>query len=62
MYESEMNVAIEQRKAMYVHIKRVHSPYICCLIRLCSVSSVHSANLKILEGNNVTVVLVILPS
>ena len=46
-FDSEMNIAIEQRKAMYVHITRVQVPYLCFVIRLCSVISLHSANLKV---------------
>jgi hypothetical protein len=65
MCDSEMNIAIEQRKAVCVcvcvHITRVQLPYLYCVIRLCSVSSVHSASLNILDWNSVTVVLVILP-
>jgi hypothetical protein len=45
-FDSEMNIAIEQRKAMYVHSNRVQLPYLCYVIRLCSVSSLHSASLK----------------
>ena len=44
-----------------VHITRVQLPYLYCVIRLCSVPSVHSASLNILDWNSVTVVLVILP-
>jgi hypothetical protein len=34
MYDSEMNIAIEQMKAMYVHINRVQLPYfvVFCII------------------------------
>jgi hypothetical protein len=58
MYGSEINVAIEQRKARCVHITRVQLPYLCCVMMLCSVPSVHSASLKIVYWNSVTVVLV----
>jgi len=61
MCGSEMNIAIEQRKAMCVHINRVQLPYLCCVIRLYSVSSVHSASLKFPDWDSGTVVLVILP-
>jgi len=56
-----MNIAIEERKTMCGHINRVQLPYLCCVIRLCSVSSVHSAGLKFPDWDSGTVVLVILP-
>jgi hypothetical protein len=42
------------------HITRVQLPYLCCVMMLCSLSSVHSASLKILDWKCVTMVLVIL--
>jgi len=61
MYDSEMNIAIEQMKDMYVYINRVQLPYLCFEIRMCSISSLHSASLKLPDWNSVTVVLVSLP-
>jgi hypothetical protein len=58
---SEMNIAIEQRKAICVHFTRVQLPYLRFVIRLCSISSAHSASLKLLDWNSVTAVLVSLP-
>jgi hypothetical protein len=60
-FDSEMNIAIEQRKAMCVHINRVQLPYLCFVIRLCSVSSFPSASLKLPDWKSVSVALVILP-
>jgi len=57
-FDSEMNIAIEQRKAIYVHINSVQLPYLCFVVRVCSVSSLHSASLKFPELNNVPVVRV----
>jgi len=61
MYDSEMNIAIAQMKDMCVHINSVQVPYLYFVIRMCSVSSLHSASLKFPDWNNVTVVLVSLP-
>ena len=41
-FDNEMNIAIEQRKAMCVHINREQLPYLRFVIMLCSLSSVHS--------------------
>jgi hypothetical protein len=61
MCDSEINIAIEQRKAIDVHINRVQLSYRCSVIRLRSVSSLHSAILKFPDWDNVTVVLANLP-
>jgi hypothetical protein len=45
-FDNEMNIAMEKRKAICVHITRVQVPYLCFVIRMCSVSSLHSASLK----------------
>jgi hypothetical protein len=57
-FDSEMNIAIEQRKAMYVHINRGQLPYLCFVIRMCSVSSLHSASMTFPDCDSVKVVLV----
>ena len=44
--DSEMSIAVGQRKAMCVHINREQLPYLCFVTRLCSVLSLHSASLK----------------
>jgi hypothetical protein len=44
--DSEMSIAVGQRKAMCVHINREQLLYLCFVMRLCSVSSLHSASLK----------------
>ena len=43
---------------MYVHINRVPLPLLCFVVRVCSVSSLHSASLKFPEWKYVPVVLV----
>ena len=55
-FDSEMNIAIKQRKAMCVHIHRVQSPYFCFVIKLCSVTSFHSAGLKVSHWDSVRAV------
>jgi hypothetical protein len=57
-FDSEMNIAIVQRKSMCVDINREQLPYLCFVFRLCSVSSLHSASLKLPHWDSVTVVLV----
>ena len=64
--DSEMSIAVGQRKAMCVHINREQLPYfttvtILFLISLCLVLSLRSASLTLPDWNNVAVVLVILP-
>ena len=61
IYDSDMNIAIEQRKAIYVYITRVQLTYFSFVIGLCSVSSLHSASFKLPDWDSVTVVLVSLP-
>jgi len=56
--DSEMSIAVGQRKAMCVHINREQLPYLCFVMRLCSVSSLHSSSLKFWHWDSVTVVLV----
>ena len=46
---------------MYVHINTEQLPYLCSVIRLCSVSSLHSASLNFPDWDSVIVVLVYLP-
>ena len=60
-FDSEMNIAIEQRKAMHVHITRVQVPYLCFVIRMCSVIIITQREPEVSEWDNVTVVLVSLP-
>jgi hypothetical protein len=60
-FDNEMNIAIGQRKAICVHITRVQLLYLCFVIRLCSLSSIHSASLMFPDWDKVTVVLVSLP-
>ena len=59
--DSEMSIAVAQRKAMCVHINREQLPYLCFVMRLCSVSSLYSAIPKFPDLNNVVELLVILP-
>ena len=60
-FDSEMSIAIEQMKAMCGHINRELLPYLCFVIKLCSVSFLHSASLRFPDWDSVTVVLVCLP-
>jgi len=60
-FDSEMSIAIEQMKAMCGHINREQLPYLCFVIKLCSVSFLHSASLRFPDWDSVTVVLVCLP-
>jgi len=60
-FDSEMNIAVEEMKVMYVHINRWQVPYLCFVISLCSVSSLHSASLNFPDWVSVRVVLVSLP-
>ena len=59
--DSEMSIAVGQRKAMCVHINREQLLYLYFVMRICSVSSLHSASLKFPLWDSVTVVLVSLP-
>jgi len=56
--DSEMSIAVGQRKAMCLHINREQLLYLCFVTRLCSVSSLHSASLKFPNWDSVTAVLV----
>jgi hypothetical protein len=38
--DSEMSIAVGQRKAMCVHINRAQLPYLCFVMRICSVCEV----------------------
>jgi len=57
-FDSEMSIAVGQRKAMCVHINRELLPNLCFVIKLCSLSSLHSASLRFPHWDSVTVVLV----
>jgi hypothetical protein len=56
--DSEMSIAVGQRKAMCVHINRAQLLYLCFVMRLCFVSTLHSASLKFPLWDSMTVVLV----
>jgi len=43
---------------MCVHINKEQLPYLCFVITLCSLSSLHSASLRFPHWDSVTVVLV----
>jgi len=60
-FDSEMSIAVGQRKAMCLHINRELLPYLCFVIKLCSVSFLHSASLRFPDWDSVKVVLVSLP-